>query len=140
MTVAELRQRSNRFTENIDIYIENVIDDNQALIDLNREQLHNEHKTANDQPITPQYSKWYAAIKGFSTPDLYATGETQRTLTIEATRDGQFYIDGHTEQTPELMEKYGEDIFGIARSRRSQAKAITTEAMAKLYKEIVLQR
>ena len=138
--VHELRIRSNRFVERIDSYVAEVIDDNEKLLNLNRQQLKEEHKTSKDQPIRPVYARWYAELKGFDTPDLYATGETQKTLTIEATKSGQFHIDGHTEQVPKLLSKYGEDIFGIPRSRTSEAKEITTQALAELFKEIVLIR
>ena len=137
--VHELRLRSKRFTENINLYIESVVDDNQELIDLNRKQLKDEHKTKKDQPIRPEYSKVTATLKGFRTPDLYDTGEMQRTLTIQATKDGNYYIDPTVDYGRSLIERYSEDIFGIARSLQSQAKAITSKALAQLYKELVIK-
>lgn len=137
MTVHELRIKSNRFVENIDSYIESVIDDNQELLDLNREQLKDEHKTTKDQPIRPKYSKGYAALKGFDTPDIYLTGELQKTMIIEATKDRQFYVRPTVEYGFKIIEQYGEEIFGIAKSKLTRAKQITTALLSKIYKQSV---
>lgn len=137
--IHDIRLRSDRFIEQIDSYIETVIDDNQDLLNLNREQLKEEHSTKKGQPIRPRYSKWYAEFKGFETPDLYLTGETQETLTIEA-KGKQFNIEGHTEQVPKLIDKYGADIFGIPNARTNEAKNITTKAIADLFKKHVLAK
>lgn len=136
--VAELRKRSNRFVEQLPLIIQDIINDNQALIDLNRKQLKDEHMTTKDRLIEPKYSSWYAQIKGFDTPDLYATGELQRTLRIEATSDQNYYIDGTTDYTPKLLSQYGEEIFGIAISKQAQAKQITTSMISDLYKKMVI--
>jgi len=134
----ELRLRSNRFVENINLYVQDVIDDNQALLDLNRQQLKEEHKTKKDKLISPEYSKTTAMLKGFRTPDLYDTGEMQRTLTIAATNDGNYYIDPTVDYGNSLIERYSEDIFGIAESKQGKAKSITTKLLAEIYRKIVM--
>lgn len=131
----DFRLRHNKFVENLQSYIESTIDDNQDLLNLNREQLKDDHTGVDDKPIKPSYSKGYAAFKGFKTPDIFLTGETQRTLTIEANKD-QYFINGHTEQVPKLIEWYGE-LFGIGKKRQGRAKQITTALLAKQYKEAV---
>ena len=133
----ELRTRHNRFVEQLGLTIQDVINDNQALLDLNRRQLKEEHKDTFDRLIKPEYSPWYAKIKGFKTPDLYATGETHKTLQIEA-KDDQFNIKGTTDQSPALENKYGA-VFGIAKSMFSEAKSITTVAIAKIYRNLVFK-
>lgn len=136
--VHELRIRSNRFVENINLYIQDVVDDNQQLLDLNREQLKHEHKTKKDQPISPEYSPRTAELKGFRTPDLFDTGEMQRTLTISATNDMNYYIDATVDYGQSLVSRYSEDIFGIAISKQSKAKEITTKLLAAIYRKIVM--
>jgi len=134
----ELRVRHNRFVDQIDTTIEDVINDNQALLDLNRRQLKEEHKDTLDRLIKPEYSPWYARLKGFKTPDLYDTGETHKTLMIEA-KDDQFNITGTTDQSPALVKKYG-PVFGIAKSMFDDAKSITTVAIAKIYRNLVFKK
>jgi len=133
----ELRLRHNRFVEQLDITVQDVINDNQELLDLNRKQLKVEHKTVQDAPIRPEYSPWYARLKGFKTPDLYATGETHKTLQIEATGTA-YHIKGTTDQSPDLEKKYGE-VFGIAKSMLNDAKSITTAAISKIYRNLVFK-
>ncbi len=133
----ELRTRHNRFVEQLDLTIQDVINDNQSLLDLNRKQLKDEHKDTLDRLIKPEYSPWYARLKGFKTPDLFATGETHKTLMIEATGD-QFNIKGTTDQAPGLEKKYG-PVFGIAKSMLNDAKSITTVAIAKIYRTLVFK-
>lgn len=134
----ELRVRSNEFVSNLQVYIEEVIDDNPQLLDLNRKQLKDEHKTSKDVAISPPYSPFTAQRKGFKTPDLYDTGETQKTLTIEA-KGNQYEIKGHTEWTQSLISRYGADIFGIATSRLAEARQITTKKLSEIYRKVVFK-
>jgi len=131
----DFRLRHNQFTQNIDGYVSGIIDDNQDLLDLNREQLKEEHKTAKDQFIIPKYSKNYAKRKGFTTPDLYVTGLMFKEMTIES-KGQQFTINSGVDYAPGLIEKYSSDIFGIAISKRDQAKQITTRELADQYKKV----
>ena len=135
----ELAVRHNNFVKNIDSYVEGAVDDNNALLDLNREQLNEEHKNKLDQPITPPYSYLTAQIKGFKTPNLYDTGELFDSLTIEA-KGKSYFVKGHTDYTPKLLEKYGKDIFGIAKSKQPAAKKITTKELANAYKQSVFNK
>jgi len=128
--------KHNRFTQDIDIYVNGIIDDNQELLNLNREQLKEEHKTAKDQFIIPKYSKAYAKKKGFSTPDLYVSGDMFKAMSIEA-KGQQFTINSSVDYAPKLEDQYSSDIFGIAPSNQGKAKQITTEELGKQYKEIV---
>jgi hypothetical protein len=127
--------RHHKFTENIENYVEGIIDDNQALLDLNREQLKQEHKTAKDQFISPKYSKNYAKLKGFTIPDLYVTGDMFKAMTIEA-KAQQFEINSGADYAGKLVDQYGSDIFGIAPTKQKRAKQITTEELSKQYKSL----
>ena len=125
--------RHHKFTENIENYVEGIIDDNQALIDLNREQLKEEHKTAKDQFISPKYSRNYAKLKGFTIPDLFVTGDMFKAMTIES--KGQlFEINSGVDYAPKLVDQYSSDIFGIAPTKQPKAKQITTDELTKQYK------
>ena len=139
MTIRELTERSNKFIQNLQSYIEGAIDDNTELLDLNRSQLKDEHKTINDQAITPQYSSEYAQLKGFKTPDLYVTGTLFESMTIE-TKGETFEIKGNTDYTGKLIEQYSGDVFGIAKSKRPKAKQITTKQLSSDYQKAVLNR
>lgn len=138
--VHELRIRSNKFVSEIQAHIEAIVDDNQYLIDLNQEQLKQEHATTDDKPITPPYSRSYAAKKGFKTPDLYYSGDMFGSMTIEATKDNSYHIKGNTDYTPKLIGQYTEKIFGIAKSKQKRAKSITTKLLSESYKAAVFTR
>jgi hypothetical protein len=125
--------KHHKFTENIESYVEGIIDDNQALLNLNREQLREEHKTVKDQFIKPKYSLNYAKLKGFTVPDLYVTGDMFNAMTIEA-KGEQFEINSGVDYAPKLIDQYSSDIFGIAPTKQKRAKQITTEALTKQYK------
>lgn len=127
--------RHHKFVENIDSYIESIIDDNQELLNLNRSQLKDEHKTAKDQFVAPKYTRNYAKFKGFTIPDLYVTGDMFKAMSIEA-KGQQFTINSSVDHAPKLVEQYGVDIFGIAKTKQAEAKQITTEELAKQYKEV----
>ena len=125
--------KHHTFVQNIDSYIESVIDDNQYLLNLNKEQLKEEHKNAKDQFNSPKYSAGYAQKKGFTITDLYNSGDMFKSMTIEA-KSNKFEIKADTDYVPDLMEKYGADIFGIAPSMQPKAKQITTKELTKQYK------
>jgi hypothetical protein len=119
--------------------IKEIITDNQALLDLNRSQLRDEHKTKLDKAITPPYSKNYATLKGFKTPDLYVTGAMFKAMKLRKSRDG-YVITSLVDYAVKLIEKYTPDIFGIAKSKQTEAYAITTPELTKRYKEKVLTK
>ena len=137
--VHDLRVRSNRFVMDMENVIKSIITDNQALLDLNRSQLKDEHKTKLDQPITPPYSRTYAEWKGFKTPDLYVTGAMFNTMKLRKSREG-YVITSLVEYTKKLTEQYGMDIFGIAISKQTEAHSITTPLIAEQYKTKVFTK
>lgn len=122
----------NRFVNQLDGIITSIVDGNDELVQLNRDQLAAK-KNVKDATIRPKYSRMWAAVKGFSDPDLKYTGDMYESMTITATPEN-FYIQGHTDYTEKLIAQYSPDIFGIAKSKLSKAKQITTTALAKVYK------
>ena len=125
--------RHHKFTESIEGRLVNIVDGNQDLLNLNREQLKDEHKTSKDVPISPKYSYLYAKKKGFNTPDLFVSGDMFKSMTIEAT-EKDYTIMGETDYTTKLIEQYGGEIFGIAKTKQKTAKRITTKELTNQYK------
>ena len=128
--------KHNRFVMDLENVIKTIITDNDDLLNLNREQLKEEHKTAKDQFISPEYSYFTRQIKGFKIPDLYDTGAMFEAMKLRKSRDG-FIITSMVKYTADLTEKYGSDIFGIAPSKQGKAKQITTSELSRQYKKIV---
>lgn len=47
------------------------------------------------------------------TVDLILTGQFTRGLFVESKGNSRFLFDSHDDKTPDLIEKYGQDIMGI---------------------------
>ena len=138
--VHELRIRSNNFVAALDNTIIMIVNEHQEeLVNLNREQLKDEHKTALDQPITPPYSTTTKSYKGFSTPDLFDTGTMQASMKIRVNK-GFYSIMAFTDYVPKLLAQYGKNIFGIAPSKQDKAKAVTTKALQESYRKNVVRK
>lgn len=142
MTIAELRKRSNNFVSNLDVHIAAVVEHNEQLIKLNREQLKNS-RTSEGGPLinqftgSPRYSPRYAKFKGYDRPDLILTGSFHREMDIIFNEPDQYFLTSFDEKTAELVDMYTEEIFGI--QDKATAKAITSQALGKRYKAIVLR-
>lgn len=80
--------------------------------------------TSKEEDITPPYRPRTVAIKtrkGQPTDrvTLRDTGDFYRGIFVE-TREQTFVIDSIDEKSGDLQEKYGEDIFGLGRTRRTE--------------------
>lgn len=139
--VHELRIRSNRFIMDLDNVIKSIVTDNEQLLNLNREQLKDEHKNKLDEFIQPPYSRNYAIWKGFSTPNLYVTGNMFSKMKLRTTRNG-YIITSLVEYTQKLTDEYGYglDVFGIALSKQNEAYQITTPLLTDEYRKKVLTK
>jgi len=127
--------KHDAFTKQINGRMVGIIDGNQNLLNLNRAQLKKEHKTSAGNYISPKYrSKEYAALKGFTIPDLYFSGAMFKGMTIEA-NEKTFTINSTVPYAPKLIGQYGADIFGIPKTKQSSAKQITTTELIKQYKK-----
>ena len=135
--IHELRKRSNKYVADLSLHIAKVVDGNQQLINLNRDQL-SSHKLSTGATITPSYSPSYAAFKGFSEPDLKLTGSFHREMFIKVS-DDKYNIGSADSKTLKLLAKYSNDIFGIAESNKNKAYSITIPAMRKSYQTNVLR-
>lgn len=133
--VHEFRLRHNEFVKNLPAYIEGAIDDNEALIDLNRKQLLEGRKASGK--YLPAYSD--RSVEEFGKPTgpimLYDTGDFHGSFTIAATKDKNYYVKGY--DIYGLAERFGEDIYGIAKWNQPTAKKITTAEIAASYRSAV---
>ena len=129
----EFRLRHNQFTQNIDGYVSGIIDDNQDLLNLNREQLL-DGKKANGNAM-PKYSNVSVEVYGKPTGPirLFDTGDFHKSFTI-ATSGSTFSITG--EDLYGLESRFGSDIYGIAKTKQPKAKQITTKELAAQYKKV----
>lgn len=94
-------------------------------------------KRADDATITPPYSRGYAAMKGFSNPNLRLTGDFHEAMFF-ATDGDMFFLSSTDPKMPMLIDKYSEKIFGIAPSRQDAGQQIALQAVSKLYNKYVL--
>lgn len=124
------------------LVLEAVEANEQALTDLNREQMRR-GMTAEGTAIVPDLrNKLYADAKKqaggrapFGTPDLYLTGSFQERMQMDV--DSRSYEFGSTdEKADKLSEKYA-NIFGLTKENKDMAKVITTKTLGELWRKAV---
>jgi len=141
MTISELRIRSNNFVSDLYLHVSDVIDHNQKLVQLNKAQL-KQSKTSKGSPLinsftgSTSYSAKWAAIKGYSKPDLYDTGEFYKTMDILYNFPNDYFMTADVAYLGNLVDMYSVDIFGI--ENHNKAFAITTPMLSQKYKSLVL--
>lgn len=136
MDLKKLSAKAAAFNAAIDLHEATAIQQSEkVLVELNRSQML-QSKDATDATITPAYSKGYAALKGFSNPDLKATGNFQKDMFLIA-GPKEWFINSIDWKSPELSAKYSEDIFGIAPSNREKAEIEVSNHLYRLFKEKV---
>lgn len=143
MTISELRKRSNQFVAQLDSHIAEIVNFNEDLEELNREQLR-QSKLADDKPITPGYRRGYAIWKQYYYPSSYGDGKVNLFLTGRLYKSLELKVRGKdysiTTDVPyalELADKYG-DFTGIAPSNHEKAQAIVAPLLANKYNKTVL--
>ena len=143
MKLSELRKRSNQFVKNLPKIIGDVIDYNEDLEQLNKDQLE-AGKLSNDQSIRPSYNPGYAIWKKNNYPQSFAghvnlklDGNLYNNLEIRV-RGNDYELFSNVPYAARLSDKYSDKIFGIAPSNQNKAKAITTKLIAEQYKRLVL--
>lgn len=129
MTIPELKRRSNEFLANFSRYAADVIDGNQELLDLNREQLQ-DSRLPTDQAITPDYSPFYAAYKrefhpssyGDGRVNLFLYGNLYKTMNIRVW-GSEYIITTDVPYAGKLQAKYG-PYLGIGKKNQPKAQEI----------------
>lgn len=143
MTIKQLRERSNSFVANFDLHVAEVVNFNEDLEQLNRDQL-KDNRLADDKPITPPYNPLYADYKrtfypasyGDGRVNLFLTGELYRRLEIR-TRGNEYLITTDVPYALKLARKYG-DYTGIAPSNQGKAQRIISALLGEKYEKLVL--
>lgn len=144
MTIAELRQRSNKFVKQLPKTIEKAVNYNEDLEQLNKDQL-KQSKLSNDSSINPPYSapyahwksKYHASSYGDGKVNLFLTGKLYNNMDIKV-KGNQYEIVSLVSYAAKLIRKYSKFIFGIAPSNQDKARAITTKLLADEYRIKVL--
>ncbi len=138
--IAELRKRSNAFVSNLPIHLAMSIEQvEQKLVDLNRDQLL-KSRLSTGAAIKPKYSPAYAIKKGFTSPNLFVSGDFQGEMFLSFNENAlTYFIRSFDFKTPFMVNFYGEELFGIETSNRTKAYALTTPAIGRRYKQLVLR-
>lgn len=143
MTISELRQRSNRFTADLDRTIADIMEGSEDLIILNRKQL-KESKLADGSTIDRDYSPMYADYKRTFYPSSYADGRVNLLLTgalYDSLRikvqDKQYFVVTNVSYAGKLTQKYGQWA-GIAPENLPRASQIVIGHLKREFQERVL--
>lgn len=142
--IQELKKRSNAFVRNLPNIIADVVDFNEDLEKLNKEQLA-DSKLSTGQTISPEYTTTYAFWKRkyypqsykSRKPNLFLTGDLYDNMDIKA-NNNTYQISSSVPYAKKLALKYSDKIFGIAPENRDKAKAITTKLLTEKYIKLVL--
>lgn len=146
MKLHELREKSNRFCENINVNIAQSIESvDSELTSLNKKQMLNS-KDSEDKPFIHSrtgsefLSKAYAKRTGKKKPNLFEDGTFQGEMFLSVDENKMtWFIDSFWDKTKYLITNYGLPIFGIAPSNQDRAKQITFKAFTEKYKSLVLK-
>ena len=111
----------------------------EAILDLNREQMQH-GKKSNGSEITPAYTPFTINEKikkgqPYGNVTLKDTGSFQDKMELEAKRT-KYTITSLDSKTPDLMDKYGEDIFGLTVSGKKEAWLIVRPDVVQAIKNI----
>lgn len=144
MTIPELKKRVNEFTANFNRIAAEVIDGNQDVLDLNREQLQ-DSRMPNDQAITPDYSPFYAAYKrefhpssyGDGRVNLFLYGNLYKTMNIKVLAN-EYIITTDVPYAGKLKRKYGEYL-GISPKNQPKAQQLIGLKLQQAFKDQVLK-
>ena len=140
MTIAELRQRSNKFVADLDLHIAEVVEHNEKLLQLNKGQLKASKNAkggalVNNLTGSANLSPAYAKRKNKSKPDIFDTGATFREMDLVFHEPKEYNIVSYTDYTIHLQDMYN-DLFGV--QNRDKAYAITTPLLRVRWKRFVL--
>lgn len=69
--------------------------------------------------IVPQYSASYAKKKGFTTPDLYVTGDFYGGISVEVQNDSLLF-NSSDEKSWQLEARYTKYIFGLTKDSKTE--------------------
>jgi hypothetical protein len=118
MTISDLYQNAKAI-DLADIFSDVIAKNEQHLINLNHNQLYKDSSDSEGNQLQQYNSLEYAREKesmnpgiGFRNTDLYYTGAFYRGWSLLITNTG-FLFDSSDSKTSDLIEKYGQNIFGL---------------------------
>lgn len=146
LTIRKLRVNSNKFIQNLDKHIREIVDFNERLEQLNKNQLKNS-MLSTGAPIEPPYSNPYRDWKsrnfpesiGDGRPNLFLTGKLYNNMDIRIKTSGRFEISSTVPYILRLSRKYTDKIFGISPDNQPIAKSITTQMLSEIWQREVLK-
>lgn len=163
MTLGDLSQRlkslQGQFSAFARIYLE---DNSEVVLDLQKEQLF-AGKASDGENIRPSYSEdlrskggffktpqaaqkyaeWKAGLsypsnaqRDTDTPNLYVNGRFHSELGV-AFSEEEMAIVGETDYAKRIIEKYGEDTFGLSRESMDKLKPELTQSIIEQIKQLI---
>lgn len=138
-TVADMRKRLERFDllEAITNGMEQYEED---LVDLNKDQMNEQGVDSKGNRIEPDYAPSTVAVKTaegqtFSHVTLRDTGSFQRSMYLFIQGDS-FDFDSSDSKTPDLVAKYGDNIFGLTSESKREAFTMLIPSIVRQFKQI----
>lgn len=114
MTIEEFISRVSNLNAK-DLIIKAVSSRTEELADFNVENM-DKGLLSTGKKIKPDYSKGYAAFKGFKTPNLKLEGDFHSGVYSEI-RGDKILFDSKDYKTSKLEKQYSADIFGVKSSQ-----------------------
>ena len=122
-------ERVQYIKENIIPITANIIEKTEVefeIVQLNKNQLYDNGMDSKNNKLSPYRSRYYADMKfelrGKELTDLFLKGDWQREFHIIISNDRiQYDITSSDEKTVPLVEKYGENIFGLNQENKEIA-------------------
>lgn len=117
MFTAQIRQLRD-IQKNLPVLFEDAfLSLEREIVTINRKQL-SKGLLSTGEAISPKYSPSYQAVKGFATPDLYATGGFYKSLFVTRTESFEVFVTSDEVRdgfplAAHLSSKYSTDIYGI---------------------------
>lgn len=115
---------------------ESILENESQILDLNRRQMF-AGNDANEDPITPEYTPFTKFLKDekgqpFDRVTLNDTGAFYQSMFLQPFGN-EFEVQATDSKTPDLREKYGIDILGIADSDLDDAAEIIKDTLIESY-------
>lgn len=138
--ISQLRKRSNQFVSDLDLYQAEAIEmSDKEIVRLNQKQLKSS-KLSTGQPIKPKYSKAYSKKKGYSSPDLFLTGELYKEMFVDVQENsGEYFVVSDAPHTKYPVAKYGKEVFGLTKESSNIVSPIAVTNLSKMYEKLVLK-
>jgi hypothetical protein len=136
MPFSQLRKNMDSFMVGLPALIEKVVNDNQNIIQYNRDQLR-KSELATGQKIDDPYSYDYAQWKKSMFPssftsnvNLFLTGKFYNSLKLKV-KGTQYEITSDVKYFSDLGNHYSDDIVGISPNNQPKVQGITSRAIGR---------